>query len=124
MMALALQAKLYSPCCICLRANLVQLLGWHLCCVLGHRMLFAYSGFGALQVGISAVCVLGYNVNRGQEISLRLRTDDYQGLRKYGRIRETLVHELAHMVSQLSCLVTWAMGGPQWELEVMLLRLQ
>lgn len=28
------------------------------------------------KVGVSAVCVLGYNVNRGQEISLRLRTDD------------------------------------------------
>jgi hypothetical protein len=42
--------------------------------------------------------VLGYNVNRGQEISLRLRTDDLRGFRKYLRIRETLVHELAHMV--------------------------
>lgn len=49
------------------------------------------------KVGVSAVCVLGYNVNRGQEISLRLRTDDYRGFRKYLRIRETLVHELAHM---------------------------
>lgn len=28
------------------------------------------------KVGVSAVCVLGYNVNKGQEISLRLRTDD------------------------------------------------
>lgn len=44
------------------------------------------------------MCVLGYNVNRGQEISLRLRTDDLRGFRKYARIRETLVHELAHMV--------------------------
>lgn len=51
------------------------------------------------KVGVSAVCVLGYNVNKGQEISLRLRTDDYKGFRKYLRIRETLVHELAHMVS-------------------------
>eukprot|EP00775_Hariotina_reticulata_P012109 gene12109-12248_t len=49
------------------------------------------------KVGVSAVCVLGYNVNRGQEISLRLRTDDLRGFRKYLRIRETLVHELAHM---------------------------
>eukprot|EP00877_Chromochloris_zofingiensis_P011568 jgi/Chrzof1/6665/Cz19g04250.t1 len=50
------------------------------------------------KVGVSAVCVLGYNVNQGQEISLRLRTDDLRGFRKYARIRETLVHELAHMV--------------------------
>lgn len=28
------------------------------------------------KVGVSAMCVLGYNVNNGQEISLRLRTDD------------------------------------------------
>ena len=50
------------------------------------------------KVGVSAMCVLGYNVNKGREISLRLRTDDYGGFRKYLRIRETLVHELAHMV--------------------------
>jgi hypothetical protein len=50
------------------------------------------------KVGVSAVCILGYNVNQGQEISLRLRTDDLRGFRKYLRIRETLVHELAHMV--------------------------
>ncbi|KAI8470561.1 MAG: WLM domain-containing protein [Monoraphidium minutum] len=48
------------------------------------------------RVGVSAVCVLGFNVNQGQEISLRLRTDDMRGFRKYLRIRETLVHELAH----------------------------
>ena len=35
---------------------------------------------------------------QGQEISLRLRTDDMRGFRKYLRIRETLVHELTHMV--------------------------
>jgi hypothetical protein len=40
----------------------------------------------------------GVNINRGQEISLRLRTDDLKGFRRYDRIRETLVHELAHMV--------------------------
>jgi len=32
-----------------------------------------------LQVGISPVCILGVNINRGQEISLRLRTDDLKG---------------------------------------------
>jgi hypothetical protein len=44
------------------------------------------------KVGVSEVCVLGYNVNAGQEISLRLRTDDLMGFRKYAKIRETLVH--------------------------------
>ena len=53
------------------------------------------------KVGISPVCVLGLNVNRGQEIKLRLRTDDLRGFRKYDKIRETLIHELAHMVSVL-----------------------
>lgn len=50
-------------------------------------------------MGVSAVCILGLNKNRGQEISLRLRTDDYAGFRKYRSIQHTLVHELAHMVS-------------------------
>ncbi|KAL4426212.1 hypothetical protein ABPG77_009827 [Micractinium sp. CCAP 211/92] len=50
------------------------------------------------KVGISPVCILGVNINRGQEISLRLRTDDLKGFRRYDRIRETLLHELAHMV--------------------------
>ena len=49
------------------------------------------------KVGISPVCILGFNRNRGMEISLRLRTDDLKGFRKYGKIRETLIHELAHM---------------------------
>ncbi|MEW5317621.1 MAG: hypothetical protein WDW38_008904 [Sanguina aurantia] len=49
------------------------------------------------KVGISPVCVLGVNINAGQEISLRLRTDDLRGFRKYEKIRETLIHELAHM---------------------------
>jgi len=50
------------------------------------------------KVGISPVCILGANMNHGQEITLRLRTDDLKGFRKYDRIRETLIHELAHMV--------------------------
>jgi len=49
------------------------------------------------KVGVSEACLLGYNRNRGQEIGLRLRTDDWRGFRKYLRIRETLMHELAHM---------------------------
>lgn len=50
------------------------------------------------KVGVSPVCLLGVNVNKGKEISLRLRTDDLKGLRRYDRVRETLIHELAHMV--------------------------
>ena len=43
-------------------------------------------GVGALtemppegKVGVSPVCILGVNINQGQEISLRLRTDDLKG---------------------------------------------
>uniref|UniRef100_A0A0E0LWI5 WLM domain-containing protein n=1 Tax=Oryza punctata TaxID=4537 RepID=A0A0E0LWI5_ORYPU len=38
------------------------------------------------------------NKNMGEEISLRLRTDDLKGFRKYESIKRTLLHELAHMV--------------------------
>lgn len=50
------------------------------------------------RVGISPVCLLGCNVNHGQEIMLRLRTDDMKGFRKFDMIRKTMIHELAHMV--------------------------
>lgn len=50
------------------------------------------------KVGVSPACILGVNINAGQEISLRLRTDDLRGFRRYDRICETLMHELAHMV--------------------------
>lgn len=49
-------------------------------------------------VGISPKCLLGFNKNHGEEISLRLRTDDLKGFRKYESIKKTLLHELAHMV--------------------------
>ncbi|KAF8391621.1 hypothetical protein HHK36_023927 [Tetracentron sinense] len=49
-------------------------------------------------VGVSPECILGYNKNHGEEISLRLRTDDLKGFRKYESIKKTLLHELAHMV--------------------------
>ncbi|XP_062107289.1 uncharacterized protein LOC133818439 [Humulus lupulus] len=49
-------------------------------------------------VGISPKCLLGFNKNNGEEISLRLRTDDLKGFRKYESIKKTLLHELAHMV--------------------------
>jgi hypothetical protein len=40
-------------------------------------------------VGISERCILGYNLNRGEVIALRLRTDDLKGFRNYNRIIET-----------------------------------
>jgi len=49
-------------------------------------------------VGVSTKCILGFNKNMGEEISLRLRTDDLKGFRKYESIKKTLLHELAHMV--------------------------
>ncbi|KAL6577497.1 hypothetical protein OROMI_009825 [Orobanche minor] len=49
-------------------------------------------------VGVSPKCILGFNKNHGEEISLRLRTDDLKGFRKYEKIKKTLLHELAHMV--------------------------
>ncbi|XP_077221192.1 zinc metalloproteinase-like protein isoform X2 [Tasmannia lanceolata] len=49
-------------------------------------------------VGVSPKCILGFNKNNGEEISLRLRTDDLKGFRKYESIKKTLLHELAHMV--------------------------
>ncbi|CAM9642400.1 unnamed protein product, partial [Phaeothamnion confervicola] len=50
------------------------------------------------QVGISDVCVMGLNENRGQRILLRLRTDDLAGFRKILSIRKVLYHELSHNV--------------------------
>lgn len=49
-------------------------------------------------VGVSPKCLLGFNKNQGEEISLRLRTDDLKGFRKYDSIKKTLLHELAHMI--------------------------
>jgi hypothetical protein len=50
------------------------------------------------KVGESEVCYLGLNRNKGQEILLRLRTDDLKGFRKILSIRKVLFHELAHNV--------------------------
>jgi len=50
------------------------------------------------QVGVSACCVMGLNKNKGQEILLRLRTDDGQGLRPYASVIPVLLHELTHNV--------------------------
>lgn len=50
------------------------------------------------QVGQSQVCLMGLNRNKGQEILLRIRTDDLKGFRKMLSIRKVLFHELAHNV--------------------------
>ncbi|TRM58731.1 WLM domain-containing protein [Schizophyllum amplum] len=42
--------------------------------------------------------LLGLNVNAGQEIKLRIRTDRYDGFRLYADIRRVLCHELTHNV--------------------------
>uniref|UniRef100_A0A8R7R298 WLM domain-containing protein n=1 Tax=Triticum urartu TaxID=4572 RepID=A0A8R7R298_TRIUA len=49
-------------------------------------------------VGVSPKCIIGFNKNMGEEIPLRLRTDDLKGFRKYESIKKTLLHELAHKV--------------------------
>ncbi|GMI29855.1 hypothetical protein TeGR_g6603 [Tetraparma gracilis] len=48
------------------------------------------------KVGVSDVCVMGLNMDKGQKILLRLRTDDLQGFRKMESIRKVLFHELTH----------------------------
>jgi hypothetical protein len=40
--------------------------------------------------------LLGLNENMGQRISLRLRTQNYEGLIAYREVRKVLLHELAH----------------------------
>mmetsp|Transcript_32442 Transcript_32442/g.68004 ORF Transcript_32442/g.68004 Transcript_32442/m.68004 type:complete len:387 (+) Transcript_32442:30-1190(+) len=49
-------------------------------------------------VGVSASCLMGLNRNKGEEILLRLRTDDWAGLRPYLSLIDVLLHELAHCV--------------------------
>ena len=42
--------------------------------------------------------LLGLNVNAGEAIKLRLRTNDYEGFRTYKEVRRVLCHELTHNV--------------------------
>lgn len=42
--------------------------------------------------------LLGLNVNAGETIKLRIRTNAYDGFRSYNEIRRVLCHELAHNV--------------------------
>ncbi|KAF8838990.1 WLM-domain-containing protein [Paxillus ammoniavirescens] len=44
--------------------------------------------------------LLGLNVNAGQAIKLRIRTDAYDGFRPYLEVRRVLCHELTHNVWQ------------------------
>lgn len=48
-----------------------------------------------------------------QVIDLRLRTDDLRGFRKYEKIRETLMHELAHNEFGDHD-NSFKVGGPAW----------
>lgn len=50
------------------------------------------------EVGVSEVCVLGLNENKGQRILLRIRTDDLEGFRRYDSMKQVLIHELTHNV--------------------------
>jgi hypothetical protein len=50
------------------------------------------------KVGQSEVCVMGLNKNKGQQILLRVRTDDLKGFRKILSIKKVLYHELSHNV--------------------------
>jgi len=50
------------------------------------------------KVGVDSECVMGLNKNAGQEIFLRVRTDDGQGLRSYQSLVPVLLHELTHNV--------------------------
>jgi hypothetical protein len=47
---------------------------------------------------VNPPCVMGLNKNKGQQILLRIRTDDLHGFRKILHIRKVLYHELAHNV--------------------------
>ena len=49
-------------------------------------------------VGVSASCTMGLNKNKGEEILLRLRTDDWAGLRPYTSLIPVMLHELTHNV--------------------------
>lgn len=40
------------------------------------------------------ICSVNHIQNHGEEISLRLRTDDLKGFRKYDSIKKRLLHEL------------------------------
>jgi hypothetical protein len=48
------------------------------------------------KVGETDECIMGLNKNNGEEILLRIRTDDLKGFRKMESVLNVLYHELAH----------------------------
>ena len=63
----------------------------------GWRVGVLFELFPKGNVGLSPSCLMGINVNKGQRIGLRLRTDDLAGWRPYASVRKVLFHELTHM---------------------------
>ncbi|OSX69947.1 hypothetical protein BU14_0992s0006 [Porphyra umbilicalis] len=50
------------------------------------------------KVGVDPVCVLGLNMNGGEEIWMRVRTDDGQGSLSWWKVLEVVWNELSHNV--------------------------
>lgn len=93
------------------------------------------------KVGVSPVCILGVNINAGQEISLRLRTDDLKGFRRYlwshcmsGKLRQRLSYDVmlekptvflysAFFVTMLCCLCYDNCNAPGSQMPVVTLSL-
>ncbi|OSX77380.1 hypothetical protein BU14_0151s0022 [Porphyra umbilicalis] len=50
------------------------------------------------KVRVDPVCVLGLNMNGGEEIRMRPRTDDGQGSLSWWKVLEVIWHELSHNV--------------------------
>ena len=62
----------------------------------GWRVGTLFELFPKGKVGMSPSCLMGVNVNHGERIGLRLRTDDLAGWRPYENVRKVLFHELTH----------------------------
>lgn len=63
------------------------------------------------KVGVSPVCILGVNINAGQEISLRLRTDDLKGFR-----RHKLLPSSFHFIDLLLLISPVGLGAASYNL--------
>jgi len=70
-------------------------------CILGfnkvsisHYNTYIIEKNGQTLVFENILTILLFMQNMGEEISLRLRTDDLKGFRKYESIKKTLLHEL------------------------------
>ena len=73
-------------------------------------------------VGVSSSCLMGLNRNRGQSIHLRLRTDDWKGLRPYAAVvqvragvragvRVWLVHVRRRCIARAACMLVHMHGA-------------